>query len=44
MFQKIKEDQEADHVLRYIGDLWGDLSQEKGNLDVKLVSVLKVVR
>ncbi|WP_108869752.1 bifunctional aspartate kinase/homoserine dehydrogenase I [Aquimarina aquimarini] len=39
VFQKIKEDQEADHVLRYIGDLWGDLSQEKGNLDVKLVSV-----
>ncbi|WP_103866101.1 bifunctional aspartate kinase/homoserine dehydrogenase I [Aquimarina sp. I32.4] len=39
VFQKIKEDQKADHVLRYIGDLWGDLSQEKGNLDVKLVSV-----
>ncbi|MBQ0735076.1 bifunctional aspartate kinase/homoserine dehydrogenase I [Aquimarina celericrescens] len=39
VYQKVKETQEPDHVLRYIGDLWGDLSQEKGNLDVKLVSV-----
>ncbi len=39
VYQKVKENQEPDHVLRYIGDLWGDLSQEKGNLDVKLVSV-----
>ncbi|WP_062056268.1 bifunctional aspartate kinase/homoserine dehydrogenase I [Aquimarina longa] len=39
VYQKIKEEQKPDHVLRYIGDLWGDLSQEKGNLDVKLVSV-----
>jgi aspartokinase/homoserine dehydrogenase 1 len=39
VYEKIKEQQKPDHVLRYIGDLWGDLSQEKGNLDVKLVSV-----
>ncbi|MEW7290868.1 bifunctional aspartate kinase/homoserine dehydrogenase I [Aquimarina sp. 2304DJ70-9] len=39
VYQNVKEDQKPGHVLRYIGDLWGDLSQEKGNLDVKLVSV-----
>lgn len=38
-FQKIKDEQKAGYVLRYIGDLSGDLSQEKGNLDVKLVSI-----
>ena len=38
-YQKVKEAQKPGCVLRYIGDLWGDLSQEKGNLDVKLVSV-----
>ncbi|OEK07966.1 aspartate kinase [Flavivirga aquatica] len=38
-FQKIKEGQEEGHVLRYVGDLSGDLSQDKGNLEVKLVSV-----
>lgn len=38
-YQKAKAAQEPNYVLRYIGDLWGDLSQEKGNLDVKLVSV-----
>ncbi|OMP31531.1 bifunctional aspartate kinase/homoserine dehydrogenase I [Mangrovimonas sp. DI 80] len=38
-FQKIKEQQEPGHVLRYVGDLFGDLSQEKGNLEVKLVSI-----
>jgi aspartokinase/homoserine dehydrogenase 1 len=27
------------YVLRYIGDLSGDLSQDKGNLEVKLVSI-----
>ncbi len=41
IYQKVKEAQKPNHVLRYIGDLWGDLSQEKGNLDVKLVSVPK---
>ncbi|WP_292008991.1 homoserine dehydrogenase [Chryseobacterium sp.] len=38
-YQKIKDHQEKDHVLRYVGDLHGDLQQEKGLLDVKLVSV-----
>ena len=39
IFQDIKEKQEKDHVLRYIGDLHGDLFKEKGILDVNLVSV-----
>ena len=38
-FQKIKDAQKAGYVLRYIGDLSGDLSQDKGTLDVKLVSI-----
>jgi homoserine O-acetyltransferase len=38
-FQKIKDNQKPGHVLRYIGDLSGDLSQDKGNLEVKLVSI-----
>lgn len=38
-YQKIKENQQPDHVLRYVGDLHGDLSQDKGELDVKLISV-----
>lgn len=38
-FQKIKENQKEGHVLRYIGDLSGDLSQDKGHLEVKLVSI-----
>ncbi|GAA4297713.1 bifunctional aspartate kinase/homoserine dehydrogenase I [Aestuariibaculum suncheonense] len=38
-FQKIKENQNPDHVLRYVGDLSGDLSQDKGVLEVKLVSI-----
>lgn len=40
-FKTIKEAQKPDHVLRYVGDLSGDLQKEKGNLDVKLVSVPK---
>ncbi|WP_299767336.1 bifunctional aspartate kinase/homoserine dehydrogenase I [uncultured Dokdonia sp.] len=39
VFAKIKVAQPEGHVLRYIGDLHGDLSQEKGILDVQLVSV-----
>ncbi|KAA1244586.1 bifunctional aspartate kinase/homoserine dehydrogenase I [Aquimarina sp. RZ0] len=39
VFETIKSEQKPNHVLRYIGDLHGDLSQEKGILDVKLVSV-----
>ncbi|WBX77836.1 bifunctional aspartate kinase/homoserine dehydrogenase I [Tenacibaculum ovolyticum] len=38
-FQNEKELQKENHVLRYIGDLHGDLQQSKGKLDVKLVSV-----
>ena len=38
-YQKIKENQEQGYVLRYVGDLHGDLSKDKGELDVKLVSV-----
>lgn len=38
-FQKLKENQQGGHVLRYVGDLHGDLHQEKGELDVKLISV-----
>lgn len=38
-YQKIKENQEPNHVLRYVGNLYGDLSGEKGILDVKLISV-----
>ena len=38
-YQNIKDNQEEEHVLRYLGDLSGDLKQDKGNLDVKLVSV-----
>lgn len=38
-FQKLKENQNPGFVLRYIGDLHGDLQQNKGLLDVELVSV-----
>lgn len=38
-YQNIKENQKPDHVLRYVGDLHGDLHSEKGELDVKLISV-----
>ncbi|MGB1042186.1 MAG: alpha/beta fold hydrolase [Tenacibaculum sp.] len=38
-FQETKNNQEDKHVLRYIGDLSGDLQQSKGDLAVKLVSV-----
>ncbi|WP_100614288.1 bifunctional aspartate kinase/homoserine dehydrogenase I [Confluentibacter citreus] len=38
-FQKIKENQKPGYVLRYVGDLSGDLSKDKGNLEVKLVSI-----
>lgn len=40
-YQEIKDNQEEDHVLRYIGELGGDLFQDKGELEVKLVSVSK---
>jgi homoserine O-acetyltransferase len=38
-YQQIKENQKEGYVLRYIGDLSGDLQQDKGNLEVKLISV-----
>ncbi|MGC1514698.1 MAG: bifunctional aspartate kinase/homoserine dehydrogenase I [Maribacter sp.] len=40
-FDAIKKKQEPGHVLRYVGDLHGNLQKEKGMLDVKLVSVPK---
>ncbi|SNR73307.1 aspartate kinase [Maribacter sedimenticola] len=40
-FNEIKKNQKPDHVLRYVGDLHGNLQKEKGVLDVKLVSVPK---
>ncbi|WP_298763531.1 bifunctional aspartate kinase/homoserine dehydrogenase I [uncultured Polaribacter sp.] len=40
-YQQIKEAQKANHVLRYIGELSGDLSKNKGILEVKLVSTEK---
>tara|TARA_B100000809_G_scaffold266776_1_gene331454 strand:+ start:7896 stop:10316 length:2421 start_codon:yes stop_codon:yes gene_type:complete len=39
IYQKIKDKQEPGNVLRYIGDLHGDMSQDKGVLEVKLISV-----
>ena len=40
-FNEIKKSQKSGHVLRYVGDLHGDLQKEKGLLDVKLISVPK---
>ncbi|MCJ7465143.1 MAG: bifunctional aspartate kinase/homoserine dehydrogenase I [Maribacter sp.] len=40
-FNEIKKNQKPGHVLRYVGDLHGDLQKETGILDVKLVSVPK---
>lgn len=40
-YQTLKENQKPNHVLRYIGELSGDLSKSKGNLEVKLVSTEK---
>lgn len=38
-YKTIKDNQEKGNVLRYIGELSGDLQQDKGVLQVKLVSV-----
>ena len=38
-YEQLKDNQQENHVLRYIGDLSGDLQQDKGILDVNLVSV-----
>ncbi len=40
-FEKIKETQAPNHVLRYVGELSGDLQQDLGTLEVKLISVPK---
>ncbi|ATA91626.1 bifunctional aspartate kinase/homoserine dehydrogenase I [Capnocytophaga canimorsus] len=41
-FQNVKQNQEPNHVLRYVGDLHGNLSQtQTSRLEVKLVSVPK---
>ncbi|PCH73170.1 MAG: bifunctional aspartate kinase/homoserine dehydrogenase I [Flavobacteriaceae bacterium] len=39
VYNQIKKAQKEGHVLRYIGDLSGDLQQDKGDLKVELVSV-----
>ncbi len=41
VFEEIKKQQAPDHVLRYVGELHGDLQKDKGLLEVKLVSVPK---
>jgi homoserine O-acetyltransferase len=38
-YQAIKDAQKEGHVLRYIGDLSGNLQEDKGILEVKLISV-----
>ena len=40
-YSAIKKNLDPNHVLRYVGDLYGDLQQEKGILEVKLVAVPK---
>ncbi len=40
-FNEIKKNQKPGHVLRYVGDLHGDLQKDKGLLNVKLISVPK---
>lgn len=39
LYAKIKKEQKEGYVLRYIGELSGDLQQQKGDLSVKLSSV-----
>ena len=39
IYDEIKASKKSDEVLRYIGELSGDLQQDKGNLEVKLISV-----
>ena len=38
-FDEVKKNQKENHVLRLVGDLHGDLQQEKGQLDVQLISI-----
>ncbi|MGZ5197867.1 MAG: ACT domain-containing protein [Kaistella sp.] len=39
VFEEVKKNQPENHVLRFVGDLHGDLQLEKGILEVKLISV-----
>ncbi len=41
VFQGKKEQLPPNHVLRYVGELHGDLQEEKGVLEVKLIAVPK---
>jgi homoserine dehydrogenase/predicted amino acid-binding ACT domain protein len=41
IMQDRKTNQQPGHVLRYVGDLHGDLQRDKGKLEVKLISVPK---
>ncbi len=41
LMEEVKKKQLKGHVLRFVGDLHGDLQKEKGKLDVKLISVPK---
>lgn len=41
IYKELKVNQESGNVLRYVGELSGNLQKEKGNLGVKLVSVSK---
>lgn len=41
LYENRKQCQNKDYVLRYVGELSGDLNQEKGDLNVRLVSVPK---
>ncbi|TGD57395.1 bifunctional aspartate kinase/homoserine dehydrogenase I [Flavobacterium humi] len=38
-YNKLKISQKSGNVLRYVGELSGDLQQDKGTLEVKLVSI-----
>ncbi len=41
VFQKLKEQLKPGYVLRYVGELKGDLQKNKGQLEVKLISIPK---
>jgi homoserine O-acetyltransferase len=41
IMEEVKKKQAAGHVLRFVGELHGDLQKEKGKLDVQLISVPK---
>lgn len=40
-FNEIKNNQNPNHVLRYVGDLYGNLQKDKGKLKAQLISVPK---